>query len=54
MKKFWNSTKRFFSEVNKKLVERSPISSIPPFNKVKDPAHPNVPGYEDRKENPPL
>lgn len=34
--KFWKETKRFFSEVNKKIVERSPIASVPPFNKVKD------------------
>ena len=27
--------KRFFQEMNKKLVERYPLSSIPPFNKVK-------------------
>lgn len=33
---FWKETKRFLREVNKKLVERSPMSSIPPFNKVKE------------------
>ena len=28
--------KRFCRELNKKLVDRSPLSHVPPFNKVRD------------------
>lgn len=48
---FMKSTKRFFRAVNKKLVERSPISSVYPFNKVnKDSGPPHIQSVEEKKE----
>lgn len=53
---FWSETKRFFREVNKKLVDKSPISSIPPFDKVKkannDPRNHIGANSIDEKEKP--
>jgi len=41
------NTKRFFREMNKKLVQRNPLSKVYPFNKVNDNGPPRIQSFQE-------